>query len=68
MNRLNDYEINCLAMAIVNHTNEMNKVDVKTRQENNDKCFDFAVEKIKEALGDNIDLSQSFTEMMNRRS
>lgn len=45
-----EHEINCLAMAIVNHANEINAVDVETRQKNNDMCFDFAVEKIKEFL------------------
>lgn len=36
-----------LAMSIVNYTNEINKVNVDVRQNNNDKCFDFAVGKIK---------------------
>ena len=45
-----EYKINCLAMAIVNNTNEINGASVETRQKNNDKCFDFAVEKIKEFL------------------
>lgn len=49
-----EYEINCLAMAIVNYANKTNAVDVKTRQENNDICFDFAVEKIKEFLAQRI--------------
>lgn len=43
-------KLNCAAMAIVNHTNEINGVDVTTRQTNNDKCFDFAVEKIKKVI------------------
>lgn len=43
-----EYEINCVAMAIVNFTNETNGVDVSIRQANNEKCFDFAVEKIKD--------------------
>jgi hypothetical protein len=45
-----EYEIECLAMAIVNYTNEKNEVSVGLRQKNNDECFDFAVEKIKEFL------------------
>ena len=45
-----DYEIECIAMAIVNYTNEINEVPVDIRQKNNDKCFDFAVEKIKEIV------------------
>jgi hypothetical protein len=47
---MKDYDINCLAMAIVNHTNEVNKVSVDIRQANNDKCFDFVEEKIKDYL------------------
>lgn len=42
-----EYELNCVAMAIVNFTNETNGVEVPTRQANNDKCYDFAVEKLK---------------------
>jgi len=48
MTILSEYEINCLAMAIVNMTNGINNVDVAIRQRNNDICFDFAVKKIKE--------------------
>ena len=45
-----EYLINCLAMSIVNFTNEINEVNIKTRQKNNDECFDFAIRKIKEYL------------------
>lgn len=45
-----NYKINCLAMAIVNHTNEINGVGIETRQKNNDICFNFAVKKIEEFL------------------
>ena len=41
-----DYYIDCLGMAIVNYTNETNKVSVKQRQGTNDKCFDFAKKEI----------------------
>lgn len=44
------YKIECLAMSIINNTNEINKVSIKDRQLNNDKCFDFAVKKIREFL------------------
>ena len=37
-----------ISMAIVNYTNEINGVSVETRQKNNDKCFDFAIKKLKE--------------------
>lgn len=49
-NKISDYDINCLAMAIVNYTNEVNEVDAKTRQANNDKCFDYACDKIREFI------------------
>jgi hypothetical protein len=49
MKNLN-YEIECLAMAIVNYTNETNSVETIVRQENNDECFDYAVGKIKNFL------------------
>lgn len=54
------YEINCLAMAIVNRTNEINGVDVETRQKSNEACFDFAVKKIRDFLtpGNNDPLTQ----------
>ena len=45
-----DYDIECLAMAIVNHINEINGVSAKTRQDNNDKCFDYARDKIEEYI------------------
>lgn len=45
-----NYNIECLAMAIVNYTNEINSVPLEVRQENNDECFDFAIEKIREFL------------------
>jgi len=44
--------IEILAMSIINHTNEVNGVSVKVRQENNDKCFDFAVDRIMDFLLD----------------
>lgn len=47
---MDKYKINCLAMSIVNFTNETNYVPPKTRQKNNDRCYDFASEKIKENL------------------
>jgi len=37
------YEILCIAMAIVNQTNETVGTNVKLRQETNDTNFDFAV-------------------------
>ncbi len=46
-----EYEVNCLAMAIVNHTNENTGVSVEVRQNTNNHNFDFAVNKIKEFLG-----------------
>lgn len=45
--------IKYLAMAIVNMTNDINSVDTRLRQNNNDECFDFAINKIKEFLEDN---------------
>lgn len=45
-----EYEIECLAVSIVNKINETNQVSVEVRQKNNDECFDFAVEKIKQFL------------------
>jgi hypothetical protein len=45
-----DYDINCLAMAIVNQTNESNFVNSDQRQLTNDDNFDFAVKKIEEFL------------------
>ena len=48
-NNARNNAIECAAMAIVNYTNEINKVDKATRQSNNDKCFDYAMEKIIEA-------------------
>nr|DAT54027.1 MAG TPA: hypothetical protein [Caudoviricetes sp.] len=44
-------------MAIVNHTNEINNVDVDIRQRNNDLCFDYARDKIKDYII-SIDLSE----------
>lgn len=44
---ITDYDIDCLGMSIVNHTNEINKVSVEDRQLNNDECFDYAKERIK---------------------
>jgi hypothetical protein len=49
-----EYEINCLAMSIVNYTNETNSIDVYTRQKTNDHCTDYAVNKIKEFLNNFI--------------
>lgn len=37
-------------MSIVNYANEANGVSVDVRQLNNDKCFDYAVNKIKEVF------------------
>lgn len=45
-----DYEINCIAMSIVNYINEINNVSVDTRQKNNDECFDYVVMRIKEKI------------------
>ena len=45
-----DYLITCLAMSIVNFTNEKNNASVEIRQKNNDECFDFAVGKIEEFI------------------
>lgn len=54
---MKDYDIECVAMAIVNHTNEINNVDVDIRQRNNDLCFDYARDKIKDYII-SIDLSE----------
>ncbi|WP_333638533.1 hypothetical protein [Tissierella praeacuta] len=56
---MKDHDIECLAMAIVNHTNEINNVDVDVdiRQRNNDLCFDYARDKIKDYII-GIDLSE----------
>jgi hypothetical protein len=43
-----EYAIDCVGMAIVNYSNEINKVSVKQRQETNDECFNYAKDKIKE--------------------
>lgn len=43
---IKDYEMQCLAMAIVNYTNEINGVPINIRQLNNDECFDFAIKEI----------------------
>ncbi len=45
-----DYDIDCLGMFIVNHTNEINNVDVKQRQKTNDENFDYAKNIIKEFI------------------
>lgn len=49
-NNARNNAIECAAMAIVNYTNEINKADIATRQSNNDKCFDYAMEKIIDAI------------------
>lgn len=51
----NECLIDCLAMSIVNFTNEKNNVSVDLRQKNNDECFDFAIKKIQENLVNNHD-------------
>lgn len=48
--KVNDYQLNCLAMSIVNMVNETNRVNVEVRQHTNDDCFDYAVKQIKEFL------------------
>lgn len=53
---IENYIIDCLAMAIVNNTNEVNGVSAETRQKNNDQCFDFAVKKINTFLCDKFDV------------
>lgn len=63
-----DYRTNCLAMAIVNHTNETNAVDVETRQKNNDMCFDFAVNKIKEFISYQGEKLRSIIDIGGRRN
>lgn len=45
-------DIEMLAMAIVNFTNETNGVNVETRQKNNDKCFDYTYKKIIDFLNE----------------
>jgi hypothetical protein len=45
-----EYQITCLAMAIINNTNDTAGVSVEERQLTNDANFDFAVEKIKDFL------------------
>lgn len=45
---VDDIKIECLAMSIVNYTNEINGVDSETRQKNNSKCCDYAIKRIKE--------------------
>ncbi|MBW2644572.1 MAG: hypothetical protein JRE23_00080 [Deltaproteobacteria bacterium] len=44
------YDLECLAMAIVNHVNERTGVDVKKRQETNDENFDHVIKQIKTFL------------------
>lgn len=63
MNR-DDYLTTCLAMSIVNFTNEKNNASVETRQKNNDECFDFAVEKIEEFIKERMSKNGKHT---NRR-
>ena len=60
MNR-DDYLTTCLAMSIVNFTNEKNKASVETRQKNNDECFDFAVEKIEEFIKERMIKNDKYT-------
>ena len=48
--KIKDYEMACIAMAIDNHTNEVNEVPVNIRQLNNDKCFDFAIKQIEDYI------------------
>lgn len=45
-----DYQVDCLAMEIINHTTETLKTKVEVRQETNDINTDYAVKKIKEFL------------------
>jgi hypothetical protein len=45
------FKVTYLAMAIVNHTNEVNGISVEQRQKTNDECFDFGIKKIREFLG-----------------
>jgi hypothetical protein len=52
---LSKKDIERIAMAIVNHTNEMNNVPTDLRQKNNDKCFDYAIEQIEFYIKSNID-------------
>lgn len=47
---MKNYYITCLAMDIVNRTNEVNGASVEIRQKNNDQCTDYAVEKISEFI------------------
>ena len=56
-----DYLITCLAMSIVNFTNEKNNASVETRQKNNDECFDFAVEKIEEFIKERMIKNGKYT-------
>ena len=48
------YNIDFLAQAIVNHTNEVVGTSVDKRQETNDENFDYAAEKIIEFLKNNV--------------
>jgi hypothetical protein len=51
---LSKKDIERIAMAIVNNTNEMNNVPIDIRQKNNDKCFDYAIEQIDYYIKSNI--------------
>lgn len=45
-----EYEIECLAVSIINKINETNQVSDEIRQKNNGECFEFTVEKVKQFL------------------
>lgn len=55
-----------VAMAIVNYTNDRVGTGVYTRQANNDNCFDYAVAKINECIPliSSIDISSSLVRAM----
>lgn len=50
---ISTYEVEVVAMSIINYANEINKVSAEDRQKNNDKCIDFAVIKINEIILEN---------------
>ena len=50
---IDPYNLECLAMAIVNHTNDQTGASVETRQITNDKNFDYAIKTIKVFLKEN---------------
>lgn len=51
---ISPYNIDFLAQAIVNHTNEVVGTSVDKRQDTNDENFDYAAEKIIEFLRNNV--------------